>query len=1306
VPDNIERIVAWLGELDPNLDAVTVAEAMWLSATMFPADGSLRLSGGSGANSDTSAENGIRSVSPEITDTQTVTDPSPVTESATSPATTKPGRSLYDTTSYLHETGPVRPGRRVQVDHGRSLPRPLELARSLRPFKRPWPMGLHFDLDLNATARSYAYTRKLIPEFRRGPERWFEAIVVIDESASMEVWSSAVTEFIRLLSQLAAFRMIHTWRLTVGDPVPKMRDRRGQLLRPDQVRSADGRRVVLVMSDYSNVGWRDGTVWQMLSGWAASTPTVLLNPLPTKLWHHTSLDLPAVRVGPGVPGCKNTRLRYHVPLLAQLSAGVGTSWMPLPVVTLTPHSLGRWAATLMRADPAGCDALLIPLSGRLHDAEDSDHPVLTAGQDLVDAFRRTASPAAVRLAVLCSPFTQISLPLLDLIRQTRVPEATVADVAEVIVGGPFISSSENGGMVLRFCDGAQECLQEMLSAHEAWQTYNALTQHVASHAGITSEFSVTVDDPYGDINIPAAIRPFAEASRETLRLLGVTAETRPLGRSRAAIAAMRLDPSQRPRWDRATPYSVRNAIKHAVGAGKVDELLEDTEFLVYADPATLWPELHHARTRRARLRAAIWRASADRHQHADSGVRRQLLSLDAARFGDRDLSERLARPADHPDPLPWFPVWSTGQEINPTLLAVLDAHGGWVRSVAMGESDGRLVAVASTAEGLLRVWDLTTGQLTTSLPAHEGAVNAVAARKMEGKLIVVSGGVDQKVLLWEVAADRPAPVLLGMHDDWVTAVAVAEYADDVIAVSGGRDGTLQTWRLDDGSPYGPQMVSSSLSGVWALAVGDAQGLVAVSGGRDGSMQVWDLATGNLRLNNLHAHEGPVNAVALSELDGRPVIVTCSHDQTIRVWDLVAGGLLKTLTGHTGAVTAVAVGVLDSHPVAVSGSRDRTVRVWDLRQGAEAGARPLVGHTGGITTMAVENLGALPVAVSSGADGTLRVWDLASDLLPQEPRIGHTDIVHAVAVHEVDGQAVVVSGGADGALRTWELSTSRPWRQPLEHRNGVVRAVAVTVLDRKPVTISGGDDGELEVWDLTTGKQYGRPLRRHRGWVWALGVGKIGGRPVVASCSDDETAQVWDLQTRKPHGPPLRSSGGWVTGVATGHLNSRQTIVTASHDGSVRLWDLTTVSDNGEPAPTLLDEVRIEPGMVTVTVKDSPDGLITIAGSSRGALRLWIWQPSAGKPDRRLLAGHTHDITALTIGKVEGRQVAASGSGDGTLRIWDLAGQLPPTVITLPTTPHAVAFAPDGRLVVGFGQEIAVFRPPLHSSRDRHHDDRR
>ena len=57
------------------------------------------------------------------------------------------------------------------------------------------------------------------------------------------------------------------------------------------------------------------------------------------------------------------------------------------------------------------------------------------------------------------------------------------------------------------------------------------------------------------------------------------------------------------------------------------------------------------------------------------------------------------------------------------------------------------------------------------------------------------------------------------------------------------------------------------------------------------------------------------------------IVSGSEDNTIKVWDIELGGLVRSLEGHTGWVRAVAV--TPNGQQVVSGSGDNTVRVWDI-----------------------------------------------------------------------------------------------------------------------------------------------------------------------------------------------------------------------------------------------------------------------------------------------------------------------------------------------------------------------------------------
>jgi WD40 repeat protein len=169
------------------------------------------------------------------------------------------------------------------------------------------------------------------------------------------------------------------------------------------------------------------------------------------------------------------------------------------------------------------------------------------------------------------------------------------------------------------------------------------------------------------------------------------------------------------------------------------------------------------------------------------------------------------------------------------------------------------------------------------------------------------------------------------------------------------------------------------------------------------------------------------------------VVSGSRDQTVRVWDLATGAPVgDPFTGHTHAVNAVAVAELNGRPVALSGG-DRTVRVWDLATGAPVGD-PFTGHTRAVIAVAAAELDGRPVVVSGGGDQTVRVWDLATGAPVGDPFTGHTHAVIAVAAAELDGRPVVVSGGRDQTVRVWDLATGAPVGDPCTGHAGSVYAV--------------------------------------------------------------------------------------------------------------------------------------------------------------------------------------------------------------------------------------------------------------------------
>lgn len=120
---------------------------------------------------------------------------------------------------------------------------------------------------------------------------------------------------------------------------------------------------------------------------------------------------------------------------------------------------------------------------------------------------------------------------------------------------------------------------------------------------------------------------------------------------------------------------------------------------------------------------------------------------------------------------------------------------------------------------------------------------------------------------------------------------------------------------------------------------------------------------------LSGHSRSVLAVAF--LPDGDLLVSAGVDQSLRVWNVKDGRLLRTLDNHTAAVNDLAVrpGTADGPPVVASAGSDRTVRLW----------QPTLGRL-----MRFARLPSAPLAiawtkggerlVASCVDGRVRVLD--------------------------------------------------------------------------------------------------------------------------------------------------------------------------------------------------------------------------------------------------------------------------------------------------------------------------------------------
>ncbi|MFF1502342.1 hypothetical protein ACFVZR_21270, partial [Streptomyces sp. NPDC058316] len=209
------------------------------------------------------------------------------------------------------------------------------------------------------------------------------------------------------------------------------------------------------------------------------------------------------------------------------------------------------------------------------------------------------------------------------------------------------------------------------------------------------------------------------------------------------------------------------------GSAGVDGRLVDPGFLVNADPGEVLGLVDAASGPVGRLAGAVYQASAHLHRDVTAGVRRQLLALDAARYGDRELAARItAVPVSGGTGVGWGVEWATGGMVDHRLRQALVGHTDSVWAVATGVVDGRPVAVTGSGDETVRVWDLTTGRpVGEPLTGHTDLVWAVATGVVDGRPVAVTGSDDETVRVWDLTTGRPVGEPLTGHTDLVWAVA-------------------------------------------------------------------------------------------------------------------------------------------------------------------------------------------------------------------------------------------------------------------------------------------------------------------------------------------------------------------------------------------------------------------------------------------------------------------------------------------------------------------------------------------------------
>ena len=461
--------------------------------------------------------------------------------------------------------------------------------------------------------------------------------------------------------------------------------------------------------------------------------------------------------------------------------------------------------------------------------------------------------------------------------------------------------------------------------------------------------------------------------------------------------------------------------------------------------------------------------------------------------------------------------------------------------------DGKWLATGS-ADTTVKIWDTDAGDLVSTYQGEFSSIYSVGFVSDSNLLAVAAERQGEQVI---AVLDRPTASVVAttLIESEIESTFFASGATEVVVVC--KDGFVRRWSVgDEVTPIddfeiGAQSVKDTVFDV------DSRLLYCASS--DSTVKVFEY--GQRRVRDLYrGHRRAVTSLALTG----DKLYSGSDDGTVRIWNPHAPDNARCFDGHVLNIRRIEF--LPDGKRFVTCSYDQTIRLWDVEKGQirqfgniEYERNPATGnlsklrawggHKGLIMDMSVDSASGL-IASAGYQDKQVILWEIGSGEMVGQ--LHHSMQLSGAAI----SHGKVATACWDDNVWVWNAATKNVLHILKGHKDDVT---CVAFSPDGQQIISGSKDNTIRVWNASDGKAV-QVIKQHTGEIGALEFGGDGSW--LATGANDASICLWKVKNGQIQTPPEKILIGHtnsITSLSFNHDGSRLASTTFQGD-SVRIWD--------------------------------------------------------------------------------------------------------------------------------------------------------